>query len=211
MPRAVKVKVCGVRRLDDAVFAIEAGAELLGINLVESSVRYLNPLAAAELVAAIRERFGPERVELVGVVSDQPPEAMLALLERTGLDTLQLHGSESIEVASALGQRAYKAVRIREAVDVAEARAYPGRRLLVDAKVDGQLGGTGKSFDWGLLGELPRERDLFLAGGLDPGNVASAVKSVRPYAVDVASGVERVPGRKDSELVARFIANARDA
>jgi phosphoribosylanthranilate isomerase len=211
MSSAVRVKICGVRTLADARFAIQAGAELLGINLVASSVRYLAPSAATELVRAIRALYGPDRVELVGVVADEPPEALLLLLEQTGLDTLQLHGSETPAVLATLGTAGYKAVRIREAADVALARSFPGRRLLVDAKVDGHLGGTGERFDWDLLGELPRERQILLAGGLDPDNVASAVQSVRPFAVDVASGVESAPGRKDHALVARFIERAKGA
>jgi phosphoribosylanthranilate isomerase len=211
MSNGVRVKICGVRTLGDAAFAIEAGADLVGINLVPSSVRYLDPPAAAALVALVRARFSRQQVELVAVVADQEPEPLRALLAHTPFDSLQLHGSESAQTVSLLAPIAYKAVRIREAVDVESARSFPGRRLLVDAKVDGQLGGTGERFDWELLGALPRERDLFLAGGLDAENVARAVECVRPFAVDVSSGVESAPGQKDRTLVARFIERAKGA
>lgn len=211
MPGIVRVKICGVRTLDDALFAIDAGADLLGLNFVASSVRRLERSVARELVTAIRQRFGRERVELVGVVADEPIENLEALVEFVGLDGLQLHGSEPAEVVSALGAGAYKAIRIAGPEDVRVARTFPGRRILVDAKVRGQLGGTGQRFDWELLGELPRERDVLLAGGLDPDNVAAAVRSVRPFAVDVASGVESAPGIKDPAQVARFVERAKSA
>lgn len=207
----VRVKICGVRTLSDAVFAIEAGADLLGLNLIERSVRYLSPTEAHELVNGIRDRFGQERVELVGVVADLPMAELWQVLEDTGLDTLQLHGAEPSDLVRSLGARAYKAVPISSHGDVESALRFAGPRLLVDAKVPGQLGGTGQSFDWELLGDLPRKRDLFLAGGLRPDNVGRAVSCVRPFAVDVASGVEAAPGRKDPTLVARFIELAKSA
>jgi phosphoribosylanthranilate isomerase len=206
---STRVKICGVRTLQEAVFSIEAGADLLGINLIESSVRYLPPPTARALVASIRERFGRERVDLVGVVADQSEAELLALLRATGLDMLQLHGAEPQELVAALAGRAYKAVAIAEPGDVERARTFAGARVLVDAKVPGQLGGTGVRFDWGLLGALPRERDLLLAGGLDADNVAQAVAAVRPWGVDVASGVESAPGHKDPARVARFIERAK--
>jgi phosphoribosylanthranilate isomerase len=148
----------------------------------------------------------------VGVVADVPTDRLRELRERTGCDVFQLHGAETPEQVSALGALAFKALRIAGAADVERARAYPGDRLLVDAWVPGALGGTGESFDWELLGDLPAQRRLVLAGGLRPDNVAAAVRRVRPYGVDVASGVERgSPRLKDLELVSAFIRAARAA
>jgi phosphoribosylanthranilate isomerase len=138
-------------------------------------------------------------------------EAMLDLKSQSGVGCLQLHGDEPPEVLAPLLPHAYKAVRIGGAADVARAATFPGDYLLVDAKVEGALGGTGVRFDWALVQSLARTRMLTLAGGLTPGNVAEAVRAVRPFCVDVASGVERAPGAKDLTLVRAFVAAARAA
>jgi phosphoribosylanthranilate isomerase len=138
-------------------------------------------------------------------------DAMRALLAGASLDCLQLHGDESHETLAALLPHAYKATRIGTAADVERASAYPGDHVLVDARVEGLLGGSGATFDWALVKQLARERRLTLAGGLDATNVARAVRELEPYCVDVASGVE-VPGRpgdKDPAKVRAFIEAAR--
>jgi phosphoribosylanthranilate isomerase len=129
------------------------------------------------------------------------------------LDCLQLHGDEPHDTLAALLPHAYKATRIADAADVERARAYPGEHLLVDAKVDGLLGGSGTTFDWSLVKALANERRLTLAGGLTADNVERAVRELRPYCVDVASGVERAgePGAKDLAKVRAFIEAARSA
>jgi phosphoribosylanthranilate isomerase len=206
----VRVKICGVRTFEDAEHACRSGADLLGFNLVPSSPRVLDAQAVRELVSRLRQGSAASNTELVGVVANFPGD-LLELLAFTGLDSLQLHGSEEPEQLLPLSSRGYKAARIFDVNDVAEAERFGGRRLLVDAKVKGQLGGTGARFDWSLLGPLLSTRDLILAGGLDPNNVANAVRTVRPWAVDVASGVELRPGVKDPALVERFISDAKAA
>jgi phosphoribosylanthranilate isomerase len=149
------------------------------------------------------------RVELVGVVADLSLAELDELRRVSGVDSLQLHGAEPPELLAQLPASDFKAVRIATAADVADARRYRGPRLLVDAKVGDALGGTGHTFDWSLLGTLAEERQLVLAGGLTPENVARAVSSVRPWAIDVASGVERVAPAKDPALLAAFVERAR--
>jgi phosphoribosylanthranilate isomerase len=133
------------------------------------------------------------------------------LLDELGLERLQLHGDESPRDVSALGARAFKAVRVGDATDAAIAGAFPGHPLLVDAKVPGQLGGTGQCVDWSLVAPLARARPLILAGGLTPDNVAAAVAAVQPWGVDVASGVEVEgnPRQKDRDKLQLFVARAR--
>lgn len=196
----IHVKVCGITRVEDAVMAVEAGVTLIGLNFVPASPRYVSAESARKLVAAVAGR-----VEVIGVVANLLPTQLSALRLETGVDTLQLHGDEPPEFFEGLSVNDYKALRVSEAADVEAARTYPGRRILVDAKVPGVLGGSGHVFDWRLVAELATERQLLLAGGLTPENVASAVEAVNPWAVDVASGVESAPGLKSPEKVLSFI------
>jgi phosphoribosylanthranilate isomerase len=204
MPR-VHVKVCGVTRIEDAVACADLGVSAIGLNFVPSSPRCIDPARAREITQALAGKS----VLVVGVVADLPPEKMRALVSDIGLGCLQLHGSETPEVLAPFLPHAYKAIRIAAATDADVARTFPGDHLLVDAKVDGLLGGSGTSFDWSLVKTLARERKLTLAGGLDCGNVARAIAEVRPYCVDVASGVESSPGIKDLARVRAFLAAAR--
>ncbi len=204
--RSVRVKICGITTPEDALMALDAGADLLGLNFVPSSKRFVSP----QLARQIRDLVGV-RAEVVGVVADLSLDRLEELRASSGVDSLQLHGSEPPELLARLPSSDFKAVRIATARDVAEARRYRGPRLLVDAKVGDALGGTGHTFDWSLLGTLAQERQLILAGGLRPDNVGAAVKSVRPWAVDVASGVEVVPAVKDCALVAAFVKQAHAA
>jgi phosphoribosylanthranilate isomerase len=205
----VSVKICGVRTLADARIAIAAGADLVGFNIIPSSPRFVGEAEVRTLVRTLRQDDGGSSVEFVGVVAGRTHEEIATLLEDTGLDSVQLHGSEPPELVLALGARCFKAVRIGGVEDVTRARCYPGERLLVDARVPGKLGGTGQLLDWSLVTGLASERKLLLAGGLTKDNVTQAVRRVRPWAVDVASGVESSPGVKDPQLVELFIRNAK--
>ncbi|MGA7124032.1 MAG: phosphoribosylanthranilate isomerase [Polyangiaceae bacterium] len=202
----IRVKICGVTTEDQACACAEAGADAIGVNFVASSPRRVDEATARAIVRAV-----PTRTLVVGVVADRTIEAMRGLREATGLDCLQLHGAESDEDVAALLPHAYKAVRIAGATDVARADAAPGEYVLVDAKVDGALGGTGHVLDWGLVVALARRRKLVLAGGLTAANVASAIRHVRPWCVDVSSGVESAPGVKDLNKVRAFVAAVRQA
>ncbi len=198
------VKICGVTRVEDAFTCAEAGATAVGLNFVPSSKRRVDEATARRIVDAVSER-----ILVVAVVADLPVREMLRLREDTGIDWLQLHGSESPADLEAVLPHAFKAVPVANADDVRGAAAYGGDRLLVDAKVEGALGGTGTLLDGHLVRALARERRLILAGGLTPENVARAVELVRPWGVDVASGVESAPGRKDADKVRAFVAAAR--
>jgi phosphoribosylanthranilate isomerase len=200
------VKICGVTRVVDAVLAADAGADMIGLNFVAGSPRRVDPSLAREIAAEVRGR-----VELVGVVADEDEERLFALQRDVGLDWLQLHGDEPPERVHALLPRAFKAVRVGSAEDASRAMRYPGEILLVDARVEGQLGGTGVRVDPALVQPLAGARRVMLAGGLRPDNVAEAVRVVGPWGVDTASGVESAPGIKDPDKVAAFIAAAREA
>ncbi|HSC87790.1 MAG TPA: phosphoribosylanthranilate isomerase [Polyangiaceae bacterium] len=200
----VWIKICGVTSIEDALAVADAGADAIGLNFAPSSPRRIEPARAAEIVRAV----GP-RVQWVGVFVDAEAGFVEDTASEVGLDLLQLHGAETPEALRALGPRAFKAVRIGEPADVEKARAFAGDRLLVDSKVVGSWGGTGHRFDWSLLGSLPSERRVVLAGGLVPGNVEQAVRELRPFGVDTASGVESAPGKKDSALVREFVLRAR--
>lgn len=200
------VKICGITRVPDALLAADAGADAIGVNLVPSSPRRVDEVEARAIADAVRGR-----VTVVGVVADLDAPAMRALRDQVGLDLLQLHGDESPGLLEEMLPAAYKALRIGGPLDVARAGRFGGDRLLVDARVEGALGGTGQSFDWRLVEELARQRRLILAGGLTPDTVARAVGSIRPWGVDVASGVERSARDKDPDAVRHFIRAAREA
>lgn len=199
------VKICGVTTVEDARMCVEAGASAIGLNFVPSSPRRVVVERARAIARAVKGK-----ALLVAVVADMGVGEMKALLRDAELECLQLHGDETPGIVGAVLPHAYKAVRVASAEDVAEARRYPGPYLLVDARVEGALGGTGKTLDWPLVAELATQRKLTLAGGLTPGNVAEAIRAVRPYCVDVASGVESAPGVKDEGKVRAFVQAARE-
>lgn len=202
---ALWIKVCGVTNVEDALVAVEAGADAVGVNFVESSKR----LVDAATARAIQQAVG-RRVEVVAVVAERSSSELAELRQRTGVEWLQLVGNETAGTVRTLLPHAFKAVRIGTASDVEEAQGVPGERLLCDAKVAGELGGTGRSFDWKLVTRLAAERAIIVAGGLGPENVADAVRITRPFGVDVATGVEAGdPRRKDAERVVRFVRAAR--
>lgn len=202
---SVKVKVCGFTRAGDVEAAARAGVDMIGLNFWAGSKRRVALETAAELAELARGAG----LEVVGVFVD-PEDAEIAAADGAArLDWIQLHGDESPERVAALGPRAFKAVRVGGAGDAARALDYPGARLLLDARVPG-YGGAGQSFDWSLVGPVAASgRDWILAGGLDPRNVAEAVRRARPWAVDVASGVEERPGQKSGESMRAFVRAAR--
>jgi phosphoribosylanthranilate isomerase len=210
----VHVKICGLTDVDDARACVEAGASSIGLNFVPSSPRRIDAATARAIVESIEAipGVGP-RVVTVAVVADMPTDELRALLSATGIRCMQLHGDEPPEQVAAFLPHAYKALRVATAADVARADAFPGEHILVDARVDGALGGTGVQVDPALVVALARRRKLTLAGGLRPENVAAAIAAVRPFAVDVASGVERpgAPRRKDRDAVRAFLAEVRRA
>ena len=196
------VKICGITSVTDAMLAVTAGADAIGLNFVPTSKRVIDIATAAHISDAV----GSD-VELVAVVADRSLPELEELRLATGIRWLQLHGSEAPKDLELVLPDAYKAIAIGTREDVGRAAHYGGSRLLVDAKVDGEPGGTGQRFDWSLAVPLAERRDLIVAGGLTPENVTDALRALRPFGVDVASGVEDPSNRraKDPARVRAFI------
>jgi phosphoribosylanthranilate isomerase len=205
----VSVKICGLKNEADAIAAIECGADALGFNLYPGSKRYIH---WEEEAAWIRRL--PVEVSRIAVIVNSTVEEACQLLEMDLFDGLQLHGDESREFCEALvkyGKPVFKAVRLVTAEPLERVRGYPVFGFLIDSHREGALGGTGERFDWTLLKEVKLEKPFIVAGGLTPENVADAVREMRPYGVDVASGVENSKGFKDKKKMQDFILAARGA
>jgi phosphoribosylanthranilate isomerase len=201
-----RVKICGVTTPEQAMACVALGADAVGVNLIASSPRHVDPANARKIALAVGDR-----ALTVAVVADLGVEGMRAFRTEIGAGCLQLHGDESAADVAALLPHAYKAVRVADARDIALAESMPGEYVLVDAHVPGMLGGTGHRVDPELVVDLAARRRLVLAGGLDPVNVAGVVQRVRPWCVDVASGVESAPGVKDLVKVKAFVDAVRGA
>jgi phosphoribosylanthranilate isomerase len=203
----VKVKVCGITNLEDALAAVEAGADALGFNFYLRSSRYIAPVEARQIIDNL-----PRTVFCVGVfVNEESPMTVARMAAISGVGAVQLHGDESPEYCAALEeQRVIKALRVGKDFAPEEVARYRVESILLDAFSASARGGTGETFDW-MLATKTRDvvAQLYLAGGLTPENVARAIAAVRPYAVDVCSGVELAPGRKDMSRVRAFISAVR--
>jgi phosphoribosylanthranilate isomerase len=202
-----KVKICGITNLADAQTAVAAGADALGFNFYEKSPRYISIKKAAEISKQL-----PPFVMRVGVFVDAEADFILRAIAEVGLTLLQFHGDEPPEFCTQFGLMSMKAFRIRDEKSLEEIPNYQTDAFLLDAHSKSGLGGTGEKFNWDLAIEAQKfGKPIFLAGGLTPENVAEAVKKVRPFAVDVSSGVESVPGKKDHAKVKSFIEAVRHA
>jgi phosphoribosylanthranilate isomerase len=206
-----KVKICGIKTLKDARAAIEAGADYLGFNFYPRSVRFIERQACAEITSVLKKEH--PHVNLVGVFVNSSFTAVQDILNACSLHLAQLHGDETPEMVASFEGKAYKAIRLsansetdsRTIMDFAKTRQGVGPALLVDAAVKGLYGGSGVTADWNGAAELAKQYPLLLAGGLTPENVADAIRQVRPWGVDVASGVESAPGEKDSGKMKAFV------
>jgi phosphoribosylanthranilate isomerase len=205
----LKVKICGITNIEDAEAAIEAGADSLGFNFYTGSPRYVSPATARAIGGHIRS--AGRSPTLVGVFVNSPLDEIVSILRAADLDLAQLHGDESADMVVALKGRAFKALRpaSRAEAELLATRYAPHRSsapaLLIDAYRKGQYGGTGQIGDWSLAAQLAEKYAVLLAGGLTPDNVAAAIQQVKPWGVDVASGVEVSPGRKDVEKMRLFV------
>lgn len=216
MSARVKVKICGIKRPEDARAAAQAGADAIGLNFVAGSPRFLAGMHEAQAVLA---GLGGVSLIKVGVFVNPEPNVLVEYAKSLGLNAVQLHGDETPETARALkarlgGTAVWKAFRIARAEDLRAVAGFPCDAVLLDARAesgggDASRGGTGKSFDWALLDGFARPAEWLLAGGLTPENVAEAVRRVRPVWVDTASGVESAPGVKDAAKVRAFFEAAR--
>lgn len=202
----IRIKICGITHIDDALQACACGADALGLVFYEKSPRCVTREHARAIVAAL-----PPFVTTVGLFVNEDPETIRKIVDYCGLDVIQLHGDEGPDACLFPPHRVLKALRVRGEESLVGIEAYAVSALLLDAWHPESYGGTGQLGDWKLAARLAAERPVILAGGLNPENVAEAIRQVRPYGVDVSSGVESSPGRKDPALVAAFIRNARAA
>jgi phosphoribosylanthranilate isomerase len=203
----VKVKICGITNWPDAKKSCEAGANFLGFNFYRKSPRYISPAAAERII----ERL-PKGVKAVGVFVNETQENILATARIAGLHQIQLHGDESPEMIESVRRKfpVIRAVRVRGQLDLSRLSQFDkADALLFDGFDAKQRGGTGKTFDWRGIRGISLKKRIFLAGGLTPENISEAILAARPYAVDVCSGVESRPGKKDPRKVDAFMRAAK--
>lgn len=204
--RRTRVKICGIRQLEDALTAIELGADALGFNFYEKSQRFIEPVMAAKIRKAL-----PPFVSIVALVVDQEPEEITDIIRTVGPDLIQFHGEEENSYCRSFGLPFLKVIRLPAQQPLPKLLdAWPDAAgLLLDTRVKGMAGGTGQVFDWSLV---PRNlpKPLILAGGLNATNVGEAIAHLSPYAVDVSSGVE-TGGFKDTQKMSDFMAAVKDA
>jgi phosphoribosylanthranilate isomerase len=199
------VKICGITRLTDALHAVKAGATALGFVFWPHSPRYVTPERAAEIIGEL-----PSAIVTVGVFVNEPVTGIRDVVGKSRITMVQLHGDEPPAYADGLGWPIIRSVSVEDANDTRS--AWPaGTVFLLDAIDPVRRGGSGGQVDWARAAAIARDQRIVLAGGLTPANVAQAIAAVRPYGVDVSSGVEQSPGVKDFDKVARFVANARSA
>ena len=204
-PDPIFIKVCGITRLTDALHAVQHGASALGFVFWPHSPRYVTPARAREIIAEL-----PSGTTTVGVFVNESVDGIRALVARTGINTVQLHGDESPAYADALEWPIFRALTVADADETGE--AWPKETtFLLDTIDPVRRGGTGATVDWSRAAGIAQARRVVLAGGLTPLNVAEAIGAVRPFGVDVSSGVEQSPGVKNFDKVARFLENARHA
>jgi phosphoribosylanthranilate isomerase len=200
----VRVKICGITNQEDALMVVEAGADALGFVFFDKSPRCIEPGKAADIIRAL-----PPFVVSVGLFVNADIDFVNATADRCGLDIVQLHGDETPDFCSMVDRRVVKVFRIRDAQSLGPMKDYSVAGYLLDAYSPKVYGGTGLTFNWEIAGKAKKFGPVILAGGLTPDNVRQAVETVAPYAVDVSSGVETAPGRKDSDRVKEFIKKAK--
>jgi phosphoribosylanthranilate isomerase len=206
--RAPRIKFCGIRRVEDAELAVSLDAWAIGLNLWPGSKRAVDQATAEAIARPLRRKL-----EIAGVFVNQPLDEIAALADVIGLSIVQLHGDEgpafANEVARRTGAKVIKAQSVRLASDVVAIQAFHTDFHLLDAHREGLRGGTGETFDWTMLSRRRSDVPLLLSGGLSPENVVEAIEAVRPWGVDVASGIESAPGVKDHEKMKAFAAAVR--
>lgn len=200
----VRVKICGITSLDDALLAVDAGADALGFVFYGPSPRNVAPETAADIIHRL-----PPFIQTVGLFVNEPLSRVNELADICGLDVVQLHGEESPEFCRGVRRRILKALRVRDMSTLERMKSYAVSAFLLDSWSPTAPGGTGQTFNWDIAATAAENGSIVLAGGLTPGNVADAVRQVRPHGVDVSSGVESAPGRKDAVLVRQFVAAAK--
>jgi phosphoribosylanthranilate isomerase len=200
----MKVKICGITNIDDALLAAELGADALGFIFVKTSSRRIRPTVARKIIQEL-----PPFVIPVGVVADATHDEILELIDETGICCVQLHGNESPKQLAKFPVPVYKSFRVDEEFNPETLRRYKGSAYLLDTHIDGTLGGTGKTFDWDIAVKAKAYGRIILAGGLNPENILEAIQKVQPYAVDINSGVESAPGKKDKNKLEQLFKTIR--
>ncbi len=201
-----KIKICGIKTLNDALAAIDAGTDYLGFNFYSKGVRFIEKEVCAEITSVLKREH--PKIKLVGVFVNSSVDEVKNILDTCSLDLAQLHGDETPEIFAQLVPHAFKAFR-GVPTDITGYEHKDGPAFLVDAAVKGMYGGSGVTADWSAAAELAKKYPLLLAGGLTPENVADAVRQVNPWGVDVASGVESAPGEKDAAKMKKFVNTVR--
>jgi phosphoribosylanthranilate isomerase len=200
----IKVKICGMTQLKDALFAVEQGVDAVGFIFYKKSPRAVTMKTVREIITKL-----PPLVDTVGVFVNESAERLNKIADYCGLDLVQLHGEESPAFCRKIHRRVIKAFRVKDLQSIKQLEKFPVSGFLLDTFFDDLHGGTGKTFDWNLALPAKKMGPVILAGGLTPRNILQAVRQVRPYGVDVCSGVEKSPGIKDLEKVRAFLKNIR--
>lgn len=202
-PMTPKVKICGITRQEDALAAVAAGADFLGFIFVESSARRVDPAQVIAIMKAVRQTEKGRDVSMVGVFRNDDPRRIRSIVRQTNLDLVQLHGDETDDISTQIPVPVIQAFRVASLPP--DCSRHPSATwVLFDTYVAHLEGGTGATFDWRLLAGHPPQRQFFLSGGLNPDNVAEAIRIVRPHAIDLSSGVEDAPGVKNHEKIQRL-------
>ena len=201
----VRVKICGITNPEDALMSVEAGADALGFVFFQGSPRYISPEQAAAIIRRL-----PPFVQTVGLFVNEDLATVNSVADQCGLDVIQLHGEETPEYCESVRRRVIKAFRVMDISTLESMLLYQVAGYLLDAWSPAAHGGTGRTFNWEIAAEATkRGHRIVLAGGLTPDNIVKSIRQVRPYGVDVSSGVESAPGRKDASKISRFIELAK--
>jgi phosphoribosylanthranilate isomerase len=200
----IKVKICGTTSLKDAFLAVESGADAIGFIFYKVSPRSISQKEAREIILQL-----PPFIETVGVFVNETSDKINRIAEQCKLNSIQLHGEESPALCRRVKRKVIKAFRVKNADSLKSIASYDVSGFLLDSYNDGSKGGTGQVFDWNLALRVKKQGPVILAGGLNPYNVFTAIHRVKPYGVDVCSGVEKSPGIKDHEKIREFIKSVR--
>jgi len=201
----VKVKICGITNLEDALVAVEAGADALGFVFFQASPRHITPELASNIIRRI-----PPFIQTVGLFVNEALTIVNATADSCGLDIIQLHGEESPDYCNGVTRRVLKALRVRDLTSLEPMADYRVSAFLLDAWSPSAWGGTGQTFNWDIAASASEQGRIVLAGGLTVENITEAIKQVRPHGVDVSSGVESMPGIKDAKKIKEFIRKAKE-
>jgi phosphoribosylanthranilate isomerase len=200
----IKIKICGITNVEDALLAANLGADVLGFMFYKESKRYIRPKEAHNIISKL-----PPFITTTGVFVNQELDEIRNIKEEVGFDVFQLHGDESPDFCKNF-RRVIKTIRVKDSIDPKEVESYPTQAILFDSYSTKGYGGTGESFRWEILRGLSTSKKIILSGGLSSENVSQAIRIVNPYGIDVSSGVEEYPGKKNPEKLKKFIEAARN-